>query len=100
MMSGGGEQATANADARVAGEELRWRSGFLHYAAHDETVSSFGRNDGFFDLGEREQATATATAKTTADPSTSLRMTILRWGWRSRRWLEIEVVAGDRGQRW
>src|SRR6266699_6681456 len=50
----------------------------------------------FFDLGEREQATATATAKTaaktatktrtntTVDPSTSLGMTTLRCDWRSR----------------
>jgi hypothetical protein len=32
----------------LARKRSRWRSGFLHYAAHDKTVSSFGRNDGFW----------------------------------------------------
>src|SRR5258708_1873788 len=31
----------------AAGERSRWRSGFLHSAAHDETVSCCGRNDIF-----------------------------------------------------
>src|SRR5258708_33644768 len=47
--------------------ESWWRSGFLHCAAHDKAVSSFGRNDGCW-LRRRKQtrATATATAKATA----------------------------------
>jgi hypothetical protein len=38
--------AMANAIALVAGRR-RERSGFLRCAAHDKTVSSFGRNDEF-----------------------------------------------------
>jgi hypothetical protein len=34
--------------AVVIGEWWMERSGFLRFAAHDETVSSFGRNDNFF----------------------------------------------------
>jgi hypothetical protein len=36
-------------------EAVGKRSGFLHYAAHDETVSSFGRNDGFLEGENRER---------------------------------------------
>jgi hypothetical protein len=43
---------------------LGQRSGFLCCAAHDETVSCFGRNDDFFEIEERRSAAAaTATAK-------------------------------------
>ncbi len=30
------------------------KSGFLHCAAHDETVSSFGRNDGSWGWGKKD----------------------------------------------
>jgi len=36
-----------------AGKEVRWRSGFLRCAAHDRTVSSFGRNDGSWGVGRK-----------------------------------------------
>src|SRR5260370_42029790 len=50
----------------------RWRSGFLHCAAHDKTVSSFGRNDGFLAVGEGERkATAIARTKATAAATTT-----------------------------
>src|SRR6266702_3832608 len=38
-------------DAAVAEMLFGLRSRFLHCAAHDETVSSFGRNDSFLWLG-------------------------------------------------
>jgi hypothetical protein len=40
--------------------------GSLHCAAHDETVSCFGRDDDFLGFGKREQGTAEAKSK--ADP--------------------------------
>ena len=53
--------AKANANAKTTAKQMR---GSLHCAAHDETVSSFGRDDDFW-VWVRRQATANATA--TAD---------------------------------
>jgi len=39
----------------VAAEQLRWRSGFLLYAARDRTVSGFGRNDGSLVKGKKDK---------------------------------------------
>ena len=44
-------KATTNANTGGGLGAARWRSGFLHCAAHDETVSSFGRNDVFCWVG-------------------------------------------------
>jgi hypothetical protein len=49
-------------DTAVPGCGLVRKSGFLHCAAHGETVSSFGRNDGFFGWEKKAKTTATATA--------------------------------------
>src|SRR5260370_16610732 len=59
--------------------ESWWRSGFLHCAAHDKAVSSFGRNDGCW-LRRRKQtrATATATAKATATATATANTGVLR----------------------
>src|SRR5258707_5085223 len=48
-------------------ECLEQRSGFLRRAAHDETVNSFGRNDGSL-VGGRERATTTADRALRDDP--------------------------------
>ncbi len=41
------EQTTKSEGAALVGQKSRWRSRFLHYAAH-KGVSSFGRNDKVF----------------------------------------------------
>src|SRR5216683_3031608 len=41
------EQTTKSEGAALVGQKSRWRSRFLHYAAH-KGVSSFGRNDTVF----------------------------------------------------
>jgi hypothetical protein len=51
------------------------RSGFLHCAAHGETVSRFGRNDDFFVGKRRARTTAGPFDKLRAGSSTALRMT-------------------------
>jgi len=45
-------------DAAVAERLFGLRSRFLHCAAHDETVSSFGRNDSFCGWEEKAKTTA------------------------------------------
>jgi hypothetical protein len=40
-----GKHAKAKCNGRVGWEKWWLRSGFLRYAAHDKTVSNFGRND-------------------------------------------------------
>jgi hypothetical protein len=52
----------------------RLRSGFLHCAAHDKTVSSFGRNDGLLAVGRKtSKGKGTATTKATAKAKATAR---------------------------
>jgi hypothetical protein len=50
------ETGLKTGNSAVAGRELRSRSGFLHCAAHDETVSDFGRNDDFLGVCRKKTA--------------------------------------------